>query len=170
LPRPRVRAAGSDKMPKPELPIRLRKGEMRDAAAIQTCVCRLMAETADGPADPAQVLLGVKAVLKDARKGFYLLAESKDPAGLAGLLRVNFAWDDRGNRWLWWLADAWVEPAWRGRGVFRALFRHLADLARFHKGVAGIQLRLQGHRRDLAPLLTALGLQKTPDELWEILF
>ena len=154
----------------PDLPILIRKAEMRDAAAIRTSVCCLTAETGGEPADPATVLSGVKAVLKDARKGFYLLAESKDPPELAGLLRVSSVWDDRGNRWLWWLADAWVEPAWRGRGVFHALFRHLADLARFHKDVAGIQLRLQGHRHDLTPLLAALGMQKNPDELWEILF
>jgi len=28
---------------------------------------------------------------------------------------------------------------------------------------------MPGHRRDLAPLLAALGLQKNPDELWKML-
>ncbi len=154
----------------PESSVQIRKAEMRDAPAIKTCICGLTAETCDEPADPDLVLAGVKAVLKDAHKGFYLLAESKNPPGLAGLLRVSFAWDDRRNRNFWWLAGAWVDPAWRGRKVFSSLFRHLADLARFHKDVAGIRLQLGGHRRDLAPLLAALGLQKTPDELWEIPF
>jgi len=154
----------------PELPILIRKAEMRDAAAICTCLCSLATENGGEAAAAGTVLLGVKAVLKDAHKGFYLLAASKNPPGLAGLLRVSFAWDDRGNRNFWWLAGAWVEPAWRGRGVFSALFRHLADLARFHKDVAGLRIQLEGHRLDLTPLLAALGLQKTPDHLYEILF
>lgn len=154
----------------PDPAILMRKAEMRDAAAIQAGICSLAAETGEGPADPDMVLLGVKAVLKDAHKGFYLLAESKRPQALAGLLRVSFAWDDRRNRNFWWLAAAWVDPTWRGRRVFAALFRHLSGLARFHKDVAGIKLQLPGHRRDLAPLLGAQGLQKTPHELWEILF
>jgi GNAT superfamily N-acetyltransferase len=154
----------------PELPIHIRKAEMRDAAAIQTCICSLMAETGYESAAAATVLAGVKAVLKDAHKGFYLLAESKNPAGLAGLLRIHFAWDDQHNRNFWWLASAWVDPAWRGRKVFSALFRHLAGLARTHRDAAGVRLQLEGHRRDLAPLLAALGLQKTPQALWEILF
>jgi len=154
----------------PDPAILIRKAEMRDADAVRTCICNLSAETDSRPADPITVLLGVKAVLKDAHKGFYLLAESKNPQGLAGLLRVSFAWDDRGNRNFWWLADAWVDPAWRGRKVFSALFRHLTDMAHFQKDVAGMKLQLEGHRRDLAPLLAALGLQKTPYDLWEILF
>ena len=96
--------------------------------------------------------------------------KAKIRRGWPGCCASAFAWDDRRNRNFWWLAGAWVDPAWRGRRVFSALFRHLADLARFHKDVAGIRLQLEGHRRDLAPLLAALGLQKTPDELWEILF
>lgn len=154
----------------PELPILIRKAAMRDAAAICACICGLAAENGVEAVDAGTVLLGVKAVLKDAHKGFYLLAENKKQPGLAGLLRVTFSWDDLSNRNFWWLAGAWVEPAWRGRGVFSTLFRHLADLARFHKDVAGIKHQLEGHRRDLAPLLTALGLQKTPDDLFEILF
>jgi GNAT superfamily N-acetyltransferase len=154
----------------PELPILIRKAEMRDAAAIRICICSLAVESGGESADPATVLSGVKAVLKDAHKGFYLLAESKDPQGLAGLVRVSFAWDDQRNRNFWWLASAWVDPAWRGRKVFSALFRHLAGLARTHRDAAGVRLQLEGHRRDLLPLLAALGLQKTPHGLWEILF
>jgi len=39
-----------------------------------------------------------------------------------------------------------------------------------HKEVAGVRHQLEGHRRDLAPLLAALSLQKTPDDLFEIFF
>ena len=31
---------------------------------------------------------------------------------------------------IWWLDDLWILPAWIGRGVGRALFRHCAELAR----------------------------------------
>jgi GNAT superfamily N-acetyltransferase len=154
----------------PDAAIGIRRAEMRDANAVADCVCLLAAGSGGVPADPATVLLGVKAVLKDAHKGFYLLAESKKPPGLAGFLRVTFAWDDRLNGNFWWLAGAWVDPAWRRHGVFGALFRHLTDLARFHKDMAGLKLQLEQHRRGCAPILEALGWQRTPDNLYEILF
>jgi GNAT superfamily N-acetyltransferase len=154
----------------PDPAIRIRKAEMRDAEAVRACVCALAAETGTGSIDAVTALLGVKAVLKDAHKGFYLLAESTNQRGLAGLLRVSFAWDDRSNRNFWWLAGIWVTPAWRGRKVCSALFRHLTDLARFHKDVAGLKLQLARHRGDCAPIVTALGFQQAPDDLFEILF
>jgi hypothetical protein len=159
-----------EKMLMSEHPILIRKAAMRDAEAINQMNC-LLAEEAEGlKLDRIIAMAGIKAVLKDAHKGFYLLAEKKYPPGLAGLLRVSFAWDDRCNLNFWWIHNAWVQPECRGQKIFSALFRYLCDLARFHKDVAGLKLSLGRHQHAAAKIFESLGLRQTPDDLYEIRF
>ena len=80
---------------------------------------------------------GVRAVLEDAGKGRYFVAES---AGLVvGMVMVTWEWSDWRNGMLWWLQSVYVRPEWRRRGVFRGMYGHVREMCR---GPGGVGLRL----------------------------
>ena len=120
--------------------VSLRKAEIRDAPAIASFNVKMAAETEGKKLEPDVVLRGVKAVIKDPHKGFYLVAEIRNPeCPIVGQLMVTFEWSDWRNRNFWWIQSVYVETEHRGRGIFGQLFRHLEEMARWRKDVAGFE-------------------------------
>ena len=70
---------------------------------------------------------GVSAVMEDANKGLYLVAEN---AGRAiGSLMITREWSDWNNAWYWWIQSVYVLPEFRGQGTFRAMFSKVKEMA-----------------------------------------
>ena len=44
---------------------------------------------------------------------------------------------------IWWLQSVYVHPDFRGSGVFRRLFEHVAQEARQQPGVVGLRLYVE---------------------------
>jgi len=88
--------------------------------------------------DPAVVAPGVGAVLSDPAKGRYFVAERDGQR--VGQLMITDEWSDWRNGRFWWIQSVYVLPAARRAGVFRALFKHVEQLARADAGVCGIRL------------------------------
>lgn len=119
-------------------PVLVRRASMADAPTI-SAFNRLMAlETEARKLDESVVTNGVAAVLKDASKGFYLVAEINRQ--LVGQLMVTYEWSDWRNGVFWWIQSVFVKPEFRGRGIFRALHAYVACEARNQPGVAGLRL------------------------------
>ncbi len=149
----------------------IRRGEMRDAEAIARRNRAMARETEGRELDESVALQGVKALLKDPRKGFYLLAEGpgEAPAVVAQLM-VTFEWSDWRARNFWWVQSVYVDPAWRGRRVFSALFRHLSEMARWHRDVAGLRLYVIRHNERARAVYETLGMVQTAYDLYELEF
>lgn len=95
--------------------------------------------------DISRLLKGVSAALSDAAKCRYFVAEID--GRVAGQTMVTFEWSDWRNGEFWWIQSVYVDPAFRRRGVFRALHEHIRGLARSTPGVCG--LRLYVHRNNV---------------------
>jgi GNAT superfamily N-acetyltransferase len=63
-----------------------------------------------------------------------------------------------------------VIEACRGQGVFRALFRHLHNLARTRPDVCGLRLYMDAHNAKARQAYDRLGLKSTNYEMFEIDF
>jgi len=102
---------------------------------------------------------GVRRLLAQPALGFYLVAEAAGEVVAA--LMVTSEWSDWRNGRFWWLQSVYVLPAWRRRGVFRALHAHVAAAAAREPDVCG--LRLYVERGNLAAQATyrALGMDTT---------
>ena len=98
-----------------------------DAPVIADFNLRLAHETEDLRLPPERVHAGVKALLEDEAKGLYFVAEIDGT--VAGQLMLTYEWSDWRNGNIWWLQSVYVKQEFRGRGVFRALFTYLRDLA-----------------------------------------
>lgn len=143
----------------------VRKAQMADAAAIAGHNARMALETENKTLDEETVLHGVKAVIKDAHKGFYLVADHH--GRVIGQLMITFEWSDWRNRTFWWIQSVYVEPDFRGQGVFSALFRHVRDLARFHKDSAGLRLYVEKTNESARRVYENMGMVQSGYTLYE---
>lgn len=108
---------------------------------------------------------GVAAALADPAKGFYLVAElAGTPVG--GVL-VTFEWSDWRNAPMWWLQSVYVDPAARGRGVFRALFAAVRERAAA-AGVASLRLYVERDNRRAQQTYAALGMHHSDYLMYEL--
>ena len=122
-------------------------------------------ETEGRRLSPQRVFRGVKALLADSTKGTYYVAESGGE--VIGQLLITYEWSDWRNGNFWWIQSVFVAPAWRGRGVFKALHAHIEQLARKRKDVCGVRLYVDAHNTKAKKVYARLGLKATHYELWE---
>lgn len=144
----------------------VRQAESPDAPVIADFNLRLAEETEQLRLDPARVRAGVAAVLSDPAKGLYFVAEIDGV--IAGQVMITYEWTDWRNGLIWWLQSVYVRPEWRGRGVFRALFDHLKQLARARPDVCSLRLYLHAENARARLAYERLGMKPTKYEVFEM--
>ncbi len=144
----------------------IRKAELSDATVIADFNRRLAQETETLALDEECVLKGVTALLRDPAKGLYYLAELDGM--VAGQVMITYEWSDWRNGNLWWLQSVYVREEFRGRGIFRALFRYVEDLARKDPGVAGVRLYMHEENVRARRVYEALGMKQTKYQVFEL--
>jgi GNAT superfamily N-acetyltransferase len=145
----------------------IRKGELRDARTITEFNIKMAKETENKELDFETVFCGVKAIMKDPHKGFYLVAESKGQ--ILGQLMVTPEWSDWRNMYFYWIQSVYVPEENRKQGVFSALFHHLKDLARYKKSVAGLRLYVEVNNEGAKQTYEALGMHHPGYDMYELL-
>jgi GNAT superfamily N-acetyltransferase len=139
-----------------------------DAAIVTEFNLRLAAETEQLQLPPETVRAGVAAVLGDAHKGLYFLAETDGQ--IIGQVMITYEWSDWRNGNLWWLQSVYVRPEFRGQGVFRALFAHLQELTRTRPDVAGLRLYMHHENTTARRTYERLGMKRAGYEVFEMDF
>jgi len=148
--------------------VRIRRAAAGDAEMIARYNAAMALETEHIELDRKRLLAGVRAVLADAGKGFYLVAESAD--AVAGQMMVTYEWSDWRNGVFWWIQSVYVAPAWRRRGVFRSLYRHALEQARAAGNVCGLRLYVEAGNEAARRTYQELGMKKTVYEMFEVDF
>ena len=117
--------------------------------------------------DAGVLRAGVAAVLEDRAPGAYWVVE-EDGAVRAQLL-LTYEWSDWRNRTVWWIQSVWVEPEWRGRGLFRQLYEAVRDAARA-AGAGGLRLYVDASNSRAQAVYTALGMNGDHYRVFEDMF
>jgi len=138
-------------------PFHIRPGEARDADTIADFNAAMAAETEHLTLDRPTLLAGVRAALADANKARYFVADAG--GRVVGQLMLTREWSDWRNGDIWWIQSVYVRPDFRGRGVFKALYRHVQQLAR---GEGAVGLRLYVEKENAAAQKTYESLGMTP--------
>ena len=146
----------------------IRHARANDAEPIADGNLAMARETEGKQLDPDTVRRGVRAILTDPAKGFYLVAEQD--RHVVGQLMITYEWSDWRNASYWWVQSVYVAPDARRAGVFRALFSHLADEARRTRGVCGLRLYVEKENRAAQATYAALGMRRTRYHLYEVEF
>ncbi|MCG6117611.1 MAG: GNAT family N-acetyltransferase [Aquimonas sp.] len=115
--------------------------------------------------DRERLQRGVAALLAAPARGRYRLAELDGQ--VAGALLLTFEWSDwRCGDW-WWIQSVYVRPEARRRGVFRALYRSVADEARADPGVCGLRLYVERDNLAAQETYASLGMAETHYRMYE---
>jgi GNAT superfamily N-acetyltransferase len=145
--------------------IEIRPAIPADAEAIVDFQMRMARETEELELDLETVTRGVQAVLDDAAKGQYWVAESG--RHLVGSLMTTYEWSDWRDGTVLWVQSVYVVPALRGRGIYRKLYEHLRDRVLASPDLRGIRLYVD--RRNLAAqrIYERLGMSREHYEMFE---
>lgn len=149
------------------LHVNIRKAVLKDSETIAHHNTLLAKETENKDLEWDTALKGVKAVIKDPHKGFYLVAEAKGET--AGQLMVTTEWSDWRNMMFWWIQSVYVPEKWRKQGVYRSLYHHLEQIARYKKEVAGLRLYVEHNNQTAMDTYERLGMVNPDYVMYEII-
>ena len=123
-------------------------------------------ETEDRELDAELLQAGVDAVLRDAGKGFYLMAERDGES--VGQLLITFEWSDWRNGVFWWIQSVYVHPENRRQGVFRSLYEDVLRRAERAQNVCGLRLCVERGNAAAQAVYRRLGMGPTIYEMFEL--
>ena len=145
--------------PPTPLPLNLRRGEWRDAETIAAFNRAMALETEGLALQTERSLHGAQRLLRDPGLGFYLVAERAGE--VAGSLMVTFEWSDWRNGHFWWIQSVYVRPEARRQGVFRALYRAVAQMVEADASVCGLRLYVESSNARAQATYASLGMERT---------
>ena len=145
---------------------RIRAAQANDLAWLAECAIAMAWETERKRLDAGTVRAGIEAGLADAAKARYFVAmHDAATAGAevigvpVGTLMLTTEWSDWRNGDWWWIQSVYVLPAHRRQGVYAALYRHVAQLARDCVGVIGLRLYVEKDNAVAQRTYAALGME-----------
>jgi GNAT superfamily N-acetyltransferase len=148
--------------------MKIRDATPADLPFIVGANAALASETEGQALDLALLQAGVQAALEDPRLGRYYLAERDGQ--VLGQLMTTFEWSDWRNGLFLWIQSVYVLPEHRGGGVFKALFDHLAGVARGDPRVCGIRLYVDRGNEKAKSVYGRLGMHRSNYGVMETVF
>ena len=128
-----------------DLDLTITRGKASDIDAIVRFQADMAMESEGTMLDMDRLTLGVSSAINDEQKGIYLVARANDTP--IGSLMLTREWSDWNNQWYWWIQSVYVMPEYRKKGVYKAMYATLKDMAQ-ENGVS--QIRLYADRTNLS--------------------
>ena len=142
----------------------IRRAKLDDLAAIVDCNMRLASETENTCLNRATLIRGVRAALTDESKALYFVAEVE--GRVIGTLMITYEWSDWRNGQIWWLQSVYVLPEWRQRGVFRAMYQHIYQLAQ-NNNVKGLRVYVEHNNTVAQKTYEQMGITRSDYLMFE---
>ena len=108
---------------------------------------------------------GVRRAIEQSGLAQYFIAELAGRP--AGCLMLTYEWSDWRNGLWWWIQSVYVEPEFRRKGVYRALYAHVQRLAEENADVQGIRLYVEKDNRNAQKTYLALGMHDSHYRVFE---
>jgi ribosomal protein S18 acetylase RimI-like enzyme len=146
--------------------ISIRDAKMVDAEVIADFNCRLAWESEAKRLDPEVIGRGVRFALARPEMCRYFLAEIGGQ--VVGQTMITYELTDWRAGVLWWIQSVYVVAEFRQRGVFRALFRHIQELAQATPDCRGLRLYVEQHNAAALATYQRMGMKPTGHLLYEL--
>ena len=128
-----------------DLDLTITQGKASDIDTIVRFQADMAMESEGTMLDMDRLTLGVSSAINDEQKGIYLVARANDTP--IGSLMLTREWSDWNNQWYWWIQSVYVMPEYRKKGVYKAMYATLKDIAQ-ENGVS--QIRLYADKTNLS--------------------
>ena len=125
----------------------------------------MVRETENLTLDESTVTTGVRTVLDEPARGGYWVAELDGQ--LVGCLLTLPEWSDWRNGTVLWIHSVYVRPEFRRRGVFRALYQHVARIVEGDASLKGLRLYVDQRNTAARKTYEALGMDGEHYQLYE---
>ena len=130
-----------------------------DATVLAEFNAAMALETEGKELLPEMIGAGVRSLLGRPGSGFYVVAE--DEGQVVGSLLITKEWSDWRNGDFWWIQSVYVRPAWRRRGIYKRLYRHVQELAAKDPAVCGFRLYVERQNKQAQNTYRRLGMKET---------
>lgn len=145
--------------------MKIRNAVLRDSKIIAENNLMLAKESENKNINYKTVLEGVKAVITDRTKGFYLVVEENNE--IIGQMMITFEWSDWQNKNIWWLQSVYIPKPWRLKGVFKQLFITIKDLA-LKNNVKTLKLYVHSNNIKAKQVYHKVKMIKKPYDFYQI--
>ncbi|MEO0366815.1 MAG: GNAT family N-acetyltransferase [Pseudomonadota bacterium] len=135
--------------------ISIRSANVADLETIVSGNQRMAKETEGKSLDTETLTAGVAGLLSEPERGRYWLAVADEQP--VGQIMVTKEWSDWRNGFFWWIQSVYVEPDWRQRGVFRALYQSVKTEALAQHAV-GLRLYVEKANKSAIATYESMGM------------
>ncbi len=143
----------------------IRLATLNDAEKIAENNVALALESEGAEICYERTLEGVKKVIKDKGKGFYMVAEENGE--IVGQLMVTYEWSDWRAEMMWWLQSIYVKPRWRRKGVMKRMLGKIAEIGK-KQGVKKFRLYVHEGNENAKKAYERVGMKKAPYIIYEL--
>lgn len=119
----------------------IRQSNIADLNSIIDFQLKMAKETEDLELNIDKLSKGVAAVYEDSNKGIYYVAEI-DGKVVASLL-TTYEWSDWRNGMVLWIQSVYVLPDYRGKGVYKLMYKFLRDKVERNPDLLGLRLYVE---------------------------
>lgn len=148
----------TDRLMTEQMNIVITRGEPDDIESIVRFQADMAMESEGTTLDNDKLTKGVTAATNDESKGIYLVARAGGKP--IGSLMLTREWSDWNNQWYWWIQSVYVMPEYRKKGVYKAMYATLKQMAR-ENGVAQIRLYADKANLSAQQVYRRLGMEES---------
>jgi ribosomal protein S18 acetylase RimI-like enzyme len=143
----------------------IRKAKIDDIDIIVNNNISLALESEKKSIDYDTVYNGVKSIIKDSNKGFYLVFERNNK--IIGQLMITFEWSDWNDKSIWWIQSVFVDKSNRRIGVFNDLIRYIKVMAKNNK-VKNLKLYVHKKNINAKKVYEKMGMSKEQYDIYKL--
>jgi ribosomal protein S18 acetylase RimI-like enzyme len=131
--------------------------------AARKCDLAILVKNNQALAEETEALLLDKDILREGieqaltrEECHYFVAVISEK--VVGQTMITYEWSDWRNGIIWWIQSVYILPAQRKQGIFRALFKHIENLANVNPQVKALRLYVMQHNNAGRNTYQSLGM------------
>jgi len=125
----------------------------------------LAIESENKTIDYSTVYDGVKNLINDKSKGFYLVFQKNK--SIIGQLMITYEWSDWNNNFNWWIQSVYIDKSYRKKGVFTKLINYIKIIAK-DNGVNKLKLYVYKSNNNAIIAYEKIGFEKEYFDIYQI--